>query len=163
MSGGAAAPRPLRDRAIDGRKNFGGLSLEEYARPGRGLLGNLARRAGVVVPAVGAVATDAPPLPARLYRDQWIVDCPNPGCGSASYVWPEQPLFLCAECFNGEHGGLWLRVAVPSEGERAEIEEIVGHRPLPGQRNWVPGETVTDLRKENRDNGHHAPPARGVR
>jgi hypothetical protein len=121
-------------------------------------LRHLAQRSGVVVPALSAVHNEGEDLRARLYRDQWIVDCPS--CGSASYVWTDQPLFLCAECFNGEVGGLWRRVEIPSEQEREEIEEVVGYRPLPAQRNWEPGESLNDLRAQNRQNGHHVPPAR---
>jgi hypothetical protein len=150
--------RPLRSRAIDGAANFGGQSLAQYATPGVGLLGNLANRAGVVVPALDAIAEGAPPLAARLYADQWIVTCDR--CGSASYCWPDAPLFLCAECFNGTDGGLWRRVTVPDRDTRQEIEAITGMRPLPAQRNWLPGETVDDLRRENGEHGHPVPPER---
>jgi hypothetical protein len=153
--------RPLRDGAMTGRRRFDGAGLDDYAAP-QGLLGRIARRRGVVVPAPSAVAP-GDPLPARIYEDKWIVDCDYPGCGGASFVWPDAPRFLCAECFNGAQGGLWRRVALPAEEDAAEIEEVLGHRAHPSERNWSPGESVDDLRKENRDHGVFVPPSKRPR
>ena len=142
----------LRERAITGRHHFKGASLELYVH--HGLLRAIADRAGVRVPPLGRIA-DAPPLPARLYHDQWIVECPD--CHDAQFVWPETPQYLCAYCFNARLGGRWRRVAIPKESVRGEIEAIVGHRLFPHQRNWVPGETADDLRAENVDHGVSLP------
>ena len=151
--------RPFRDGAVTGRRNFPtpdgqGQSLAEYATPGRGVLGQLAWRQGVTVPALDAVAGGAP-LPARLNADRWVVVCPD--CHDASFVWPETPLFLCAYCFNRAAGGLWRRVALPNADDLEEIEEVTGFRPLPHQRNWEPGQSVDDLRLENEERGDHVP------
>jgi hypothetical protein len=161
-----APPSKARDRAITGRRNFLNLdgspqSLEEYAHPSQGVLGRLAWRAGVAVPALDAVATDLPPLPAILNADRWVVVCPH--CGDASFVWPDQPLFLCAYCFNRPTGGLWRRVALPDAEDLEEIEAVTAYRPLPHLRNWEPGQQPDDLRLENADAGDYAPPPTRVR
>lgn len=139
----------LRSRAVDGRANFG-VPLEEYARP-NGLLGKLARRAGVRLRGLDSVSESAPLTP-MLHRDRWVVRCPD--CGDASFVWTETPLFMCAYCFNVKAKGLWRRVAFPKN--REAIEEMVGLRPFAHQRCWT-GETLRELRRENVRHGHPVP------
>jgi hypothetical protein len=138
----------LRTRAVDGRAHFG-YSLEEYAR--RGLLFKIARRAGVRLPPTSEVAK-VEPLPAILHRDSWIVQCPD--CPTAAYVWVDQPLMMCAYCFNVKAGGLWRPVTLPKN--REAIEELLSHRAFAYQRNWV-GESIPDLRRENIKNGDPIP------
>lgn len=142
---------PFRERAVDGRVHFG-AGLAAYAQ--RGPLAAMARRRGMTVPALDRVA-DAPPIPAILNDDMWIVLCPD--CGrNAQLVWLEQPLYFCGACFNALVGGLWRRVALPDEARRRRIEEVTGHRPFTHQRNWR-GETLTALRRENAKEGHAVP------
>lgn len=146
---------PFRERAADGRMHFG-AGLAEYAQ--RGPLAQMARRRGVAVPPLDAVA-DAAPIAAILNDDQWVVVCPD--CQrNAQLVWLETPLFFCGACFNALVGGRWRRVALPSEERRRAIEEVVGHRPFTHQRNWR-GETLAALRRENAKEGHAVPPGEG--
>lgn len=151
-----AEPHPLRHGAMDGRRRFDGAGLDEYASP-RGILGIIAARRGVVIPDLDAFA-DAEPLPARIYQDKWIVDCPD--CGTGAFVWLDRPQMLCAGCFNAAVGGLWRRVELPQAFELREVELVLGHRLMADQRNWTPGvETPDDLRLENHDRGLFVPAA----
>lgn len=103
-------------------------------------------------PALDQVATDVEPLPARVWEDTWIVDCPD--CGGAEFVWIDGPLIMwCHSCGNVTAGHKWRRVKLPDN--RAEIEAILDKRPLRSQRNWE-WETLEELRAENADNGVEA-------
>ncbi len=57
---------------------------------------------------------------------------------------------MCNECGNVAAGGLWLPIEWPVD--RAEIEAVVETRQTKNQ-NWLPGQTVEDLRAETRDHG----------
>lgn len=144
----------LRSRAIDGRAQFG-RSLNDYAR--RGLLRKLADRAGVQLPN-RSVVSDAKPLPAMLHRDRWVVRCPD--CGTGAFVWLDEPLTMCAYCWNVKADGKWRRVALPDEATRVKVEQIVGRRPFPHQRCWI-GQSLAALRRENVQNGDPIPTREG--
>lgn len=140
-----------RARAVDGRLQFG-CSLSEYARGGP--LALIAARKSVTLPPTDALAA-VEPIGAILEQDQWVVLCPD--CRqNAQLVWLDEPKFMCAYCFNAVVGGLWRPVALPDAARRSRIESIVGHRPFPHQRNWR-GETLTQLRRENADEGDPVP------
>lgn len=97
-------------------------------------------------------------IEARVNQSRWIVDCPVEGCAEASLVFATDPRFVCVTCGAGPY-----LVVLPAE--RDGIEEALGERPEMN-RNWHPGETVGDLRVENRvhlgrgNGGHglHLPP-----
>ncbi len=128
---------------VDGRRHFG-ASLAELAKSGH--IAKRAQRAGHQVPAM-TVISDAPALKARIYSNQWIVDCPD--CKNAEFAFTGEHLFMCSECFNGAVGGGYRRVEFPKN--LAAIEMVLKARPVPKTRNWDPGETVTDLKRENRE------------
>ena len=130
---------------LTGQRNFGS-TLAEHAQ-GK-LVRLLASQLGVKVPPLTEIA-DAPALKARINHNRWIVDCPN--CAGAEFAWPGEPLFMCLSCFNAHVGGKWLRVTVPVN--RLSIERILRVRPDPRTRNWLPGETLTKLKVENRERG----------
>lgn len=131
---------------IDGQANHD-ASFEEYVA---GMITAYARRQRVTVPPLTDVAIDAA-LDARVDAGRWIAECPD--CHDAQYVWTAEahPLFLCVTCFNATVGRRWRPVLIPSE--RAAIEAALEPRPMPHNRNWTPGETVADLRAENRQHG----------
>jgi hypothetical protein len=137
-----------RPRARDGRRHFGS-SLEEYAR--RGLLAQLAKRLGMPVPPLTDVS-DAKPLPAFVHHDRWVAQCE---CGDVQFVWLEQPLFLCSNCWNKSSDYRWRRVSVPKNA--ATIDAILGHRRDYRDRSWLPGLTVAALRRQNIANGDPIP------
>jgi hypothetical protein len=137
-----------RERARDGRRHFG-VALEEYAR--RGLLARFAQRLGMRVPPLTEVS-DAEPLAAFVHHDRWVARCE---CGDIQFVWLEQPLFLCSNCWNKASGYKWRRVTVPKQAER--IEAILGHRRDHRDRSWMPGVTLAALRRQNVANGEPVP------
>lgn len=127
----------------NGRHIFG-CSLQERAN---GLAADLKRRYGVDLPGIMQMST-APSLKARVNAGRWIVDCPT--CNSAEYVWPDEPLFMCTNCWNQTEGNKWRKVDVPVQ--RETIERILRARPVPQSRNWTI-ETLAELRAENREHG----------
>ena len=76
---------------------------------------------------------------ARVDHGRWIVDCPT-RCGEASPVMDSDLRFVCVNCGVGPY----LVVLPP---ERDGIEAALDVRPVEN-RNWFPGESVGDLRKE---------------
>jgi hypothetical protein len=134
-------------RIVDGQANFG-ADLATVWRNHPAFV-SAAERFGFVAPPLAAVA-DAPPLPAVVNHGRLLADCPD--CGGAEFVWHEGPhLILCASCFNGAVGGKWRRVALPDD--YAAIAAALLARPLPLNRNWTPGESLADLRRENAERG----------
>lgn len=81
-----------------------------------------------------------------LNEDRWIAECPD--CHSAQLAAREDPRFLCHECANESIGGKWRRVIWPGARDLDRIEAAVAERPA-GNRHWIPGETVTQLKLEN--------------
>ena len=120
----------------------------------------IAQRSGIELPAPEPpyIDEDAPPAIGRVYHDRWIVDCPEPGCGDASFIWLDALLYMCANCFNEALGGRWRRVEVPDAAEREELERILAYRALPQHRNWSPEETAGALRAQNAEQGESVPP-----
>lgn len=106
-----------------------------------------AHEAGAGMPS-GKVARGAAPLAvARINTGRWIVDCPF--CAGAE-LWDEETgLFFCFSCRNAAAAGDYLRVQIPDAGVRAMVEEhLTRERPFKA-RNWNPGETVDDLRRQD--------------
>lgn len=91
-------------------------------------------RSGVVVGTVDA----------RVNHGRWIVDCPDPDCTCAVMVASDDLRFVCPVCAYGI-----FTVALPPEAE--DIEKTLVERPVPATRNWSPGESVGDLRRENKE------------
>jgi len=132
----------LKMAIIDGAAHFqASLATVYHLHPTHQLL---ATRAGVTVPPLDQVAT-APPVAARINHNRLLVDCPD--CNGAEFVWREQPLLMCCNCWNARVGGLWRAVTLPPD--LAHIEAALVERLDPQSRNWTPGETVADLLREN--------------
>lgn len=87
-------------------------------------------------------------LPVRVNHGRWVVDCPV--CLSAQLASFTDPRFLCVTCGNVNVDGKWFRLAWPANA--AAIEAALVIRPTEN-RNWSPGETVADLRRENTEHG----------
>jgi hypothetical protein len=83
------------------------------------------------------------PVPAFVNAGRWLVRC---ACGDAPMAHPDWPEVRCFNC--GAIGG---HVIWPAE--RADIERVLLARPRAVNRNWMPGESVEDLQRENRDHG----------
>lgn len=84
-------------------------------------------------------------MPARLHisRDYWIAECPNVPCGYAIVACHDILIMFCPN--HGEFDIEW-----PEDWQ--EIEKVLDKRPE-NNRNWLPGETVDDLKQENRSHG----------
>ena len=85
------------------------------------------------------------PIPAHVSKGAWLVHCPD--CRGVEYAW-EEGFFLCCSCLNSKAGHKIRQSAFPVE--RKEIEELLEVRPLLN-RNFYPGETLDDLRRENEE------------
>ena len=90
---------------------------------------------------------------ARVSGSCWIADCPREGCGGAEFVNFQDPRFFCCNCRNADWDGQPIKIKLPSEKQRADVEQVLLERPDPATRNWEPGETVADLKAENREHG----------
>ncbi|HAL17318.1 MAG TPA: hypothetical protein DCP32_11395 [Anaerolineaceae bacterium] len=110
------------------------------------------------------------PVFARIDFGRWLADCE---CNGAEYVDPDYPLFFCNSCGNQEFNGQSRPVEFPDEQKRAAIEKVLSERPvddsrgvdvvhkamlskplIPGLvRSWNPGESISDLRAQNRKAG----------
>ena len=89
---------------------------------------------------------------AYVNHGRWLVDCPF--CGSTQIAAKSDRRFLCAGadgCANAQVGGAYIPVVWPKDADRIEAELL--QRPTPNNRNWMPGETVKDLRRENAEHG----------
>uniref|UniRef100_A0A6M3IXM5 Uncharacterized protein n=1 Tax=viral metagenome TaxID=1070528 RepID=A0A6M3IXM5_9ZZZZ len=89
---------------------------------------------------------EAAPLEAYVNHGRWIVKCE---CGGAEKAF-ENGLFMCRSCWNAGHRHKYRRVIFPAA--RVAIESVLEKRPVPN-RNWIPGESVTDLERENDEHG----------
>lgn len=85
-------------------------------------------------------------LAAYVNHGRWIVECPD-GCRWAVVASAQAPFFFCGRCANAKNGGAWLRVVYPQD--KATIEYQLLKRPREENRNWKPGERVSDLIREN--------------
>jgi len=85
------------------------------------------------------------PVLAYVNHGRWVGDCPAPGCNAAQML-HESGIYFCTECGNAAFSHKWLRVAWPSDAK--EIALLLCNRQAQNQ-NWMPGEPLTELVKEN--------------
>lgn len=88
------------------------------------------------------------PIPAIIARNNWAVVCPY--CNDAFLYEPGFD-FFCRTCLMQGNDGQAQPVAMPAN--RVALETTLELRPNPFTRNWIPGETVEDLRNENARRG----------
>lgn len=93
----------------------------------------------------------APKAYVRLYRGQWIIDCPF--CTSAQHASAEDHRWFCAYCRNETVDFQYVDAVWPDQKLLDKIEAVVEARPKMENRNWYPGETVAELKKENKAAG----------
>lgn len=92
----------------------------------------------------------APPLYAEIDRASWRVVCDV--CREAVVI-DYGEAYFCPSCLNMAHGGRARVVKFPDKKERAAIETLLALRPNPNNRNWLPFETVSDIKNENAAQG----------
>ena len=75
-------------------------------------------------------------------RGRILIRCQTTGCQNCPLVSPEWTLACCFAC-----GAIYTQFSLPDTF--AETERALMRRPLFETRNWLPYESVEDLRKEN--------------
>ena len=83
-------------------------------------------------------------LPVIYNHGRWIVTCA--WCTGAELA--VNDVFLCSNCKNN---GIGNPVPVAWPPNRQAIEVLLLKRPHAANRNWMPGETVQSLARENSD------------
>jgi hypothetical protein len=153
-------------------KHYGNGSARGYIRNMQKLI-HQRRGVSVTINGLEDEPTGAP-VEARIWQGQWIADCE---CRSASFVDPDEPVFMCFGCGNRANGQKPRPVIFPPEAERKEIERLLLERPvddlagltdleragmaralinveneqgerLPLTRSWNPGQSPADLHAE---------------
>lgn len=113
---------------------------------------------------------------AYVYSGDWVADCPR-GCGGVEHLYAranprnpnsprvvQLPEFRCSYC--------QMTAPVEWPANMAEITAVLVLRPVPHTRNWYPkdhdvalrfriphGQSIDELRAENRDHGVPATPS----
>ena len=89
---------------------------------------------------------------AHINHGRWIVECGV--CHTAVLMDDQDLVFYCPGCGTDAQ---WRRVVMPDAAERAEIERLLLLRPgwhdKAPTRNWTPGNSLEDLRRENLEHG----------
>lgn len=97
--------------------------------------------------------TETAPAPAvvqaQINHGRWLAHCPF--CAGAEMVDPDDPRFCCLSCYNAAVGGKWLPVKFPRDAAKLEAELL--RRPQRENRNWLPSETLAQIRAENKARG----------
>lgn len=88
------------------------------------------------------------PLPPIIVRNNWAVECPY--CRDAFLYEPGYD-FFCRTCLMQGNGGQPRPVDMPAN--RVAIETTLEQRPDPHTRNYLIGETIDDLKRENAEHG----------
>ena len=117
------------------------FSFEGYKRLPK--VGFVARMAALDLP-LNLEIDEGPALTAYVNHGRWLVKCE---CGGCEYAW-EEGLFMCQSCWNSGHKHKVRRVEFPKS--RVKIEKLLEQRPLVN-RNWAPGETLTQLERDNKE------------
>lgn len=91
---------------------------------------------------------------AYVNHGRWIAECPD--CAGAQIVSEKERRFWCLNCGNATVNFAWRHVRMPQK--RTAIETKLVLRPAARSdravtRNWLPGETVEDLQRENAEHG----------
>lgn len=117
---------------------------------------------GLPMPRFDAPLAKAPVADAMVIRNCWVARCPFASCGGNAYEGIWRPLadgtpdfFFCCSCGNTESNGARLAIRFASKPE--SVESILHERPVAHTRNWLPGETIAQLREENLTHGHPVP------
>lgn len=97
----------------------------------------------VNVPVPTGMAAD-PTVVVYAFRGVWRAVCPL--CGGAQHASRDE-WFYCFYCRNEQAAGKLLPQVWPVNAD--VIERVLMFRPLPEYRSWAPGETITDLRRQD--------------
>lgn len=90
-----------------------------------------------------------PTVQAEVNHGRWIVRCP--WCNGAEGADRADRYFYCLGCQNVLAGGKRVPVRFPSAAN--ELETLLARRPGEASRNWLPGQTLDEIRAENLEHG----------
>lgn len=134
---------PLKDATIH---PAGAIPAEQGALWAVLNYGNPASKAaGLAEP---RMAPKSEAIEAYVNEGRWVVECPD--CAGAQLACLTDPRFMCCECGNVVVDGRWRPVLLPAARTREAIGKILEPR-LTLNQHWRPGETVADLKRENRE------------
>jgi hypothetical protein len=99
------------------------------------------------------------PVLAYHNHGRWVADCSDPECDGAELVERGQK-FVCGSChrrdwLNQQQGKVFANgtpVRFPSQANQRAIERVLQVRPM-NARNWWEGESIKELKRENREHG----------
>ena len=100
---------------------------------------------------LSGIVVSSPTVKAEINYGNWIARCPF--CTGAELVDPEDPRFYCLSCDMKAINGQWLQVEMPTISFRQKLEAELLKRPRENNRNWLPGETLTRIKQENKERG----------
>jgi hypothetical protein len=85
---------------------------------------------------------------AQVTGGLWYATCPD--CKTPIIIDDAEPVFFCVTCLCAGNDG--HPYAVDFRG-KTEVEDLFAKRKDPRTRNWLPGESIADLKKEQRARG----------
>ena len=91
-------------------------------------------------------------IQAQVTGGLWYATCPD--CKTAIIVDDQEPVLFCVTCLCAKNDGHPYEVSFA--GQR-EIEDLFAKRKDPRTRNWLPGETIEELKAEQLERGELAP------
>jgi hypothetical protein len=84
---------------------------------------------------------------------KWVARCPNDGCPNAEHYGADPDTGhvggLTDTYFHCSHCGLFVQAEWPDLEVAADAVRLLGMRPVPATRSWLPGEPVENLLAEN--------------
>lgn len=145
-------------------KHYGGGNATGYIELQRM---KIQKSRGIIIPIEYKPSKHA--VQARIWQGQWVADCE---CGGCSFVDPDEPIFFCFGCGNRADNNRVREVVFPKDYKT--IESLLLDRPVDDamglddkeragmakplifvegkgglSRNWNPGETIDDIKKQN--------------
>ncbi len=88
-------------------------------------------------------------IEALVNHSNWLVRCPNPDCSEVTMV-DQGELYWCPNCGSADNDFAPRTVIFPSHIKT--ITTLLAKRPRQN-RNWEPGETLAQLKRENKERG----------
>jgi len=85
---------------------------------------------------------------AVINAGRWLVQCPFPGCNGAQYASLTDQRFWCIDCQNQAVSQKWVEVKWPENTDALEL--ALSNRPKSAQ-NWLPGESIEDLARQDKE------------
>lgn len=84
---------------------------------------------------------------------KWVARCPADGCPQAEHYGADPDTGhvggLTDSTFRCGHCGMFCAAEWPDPDVAADVVALLGMRPVPATRSWLPGETVENLLAEN--------------